>query len=99
MPARLEVLFGARSPAHRTELEAGLDAMFSPAGMPKDPWRWAGRAQYELTGHSQHRGPGVLDLLVAAPPVHHDLIIKAVPGTLSPLPRRRQLLPPANASI
>jgi len=75
MPTRLEVLFGARSPAHRSELETDLDAMFPPVGMPKDPWRWAERAQYELTGHSQHRGPGVLDLLVAATAVHHDLTV------------------------
>jgi predicted nucleic acid-binding protein len=75
MPTRLEVLFGARGPAHREELDAALDAMFPPVSMPKDPWRWAERAQYELTGHSLHRGPGVINLLVAATAIHHDLTV------------------------
>jgi predicted nucleic acid-binding protein len=87
MPTRLEVLFGARNAAHRMELEADLDELFPPVGMPKDPWRWAERTQYELTGHSQHRGPGVVDLLVAATAVHHDLTVLHVDNDFSALAR------------
>lgn len=94
MPTRLEVLFGARSPSHREELEADLDAIFPPVSMPKDPWRWAERAQHELTGRSQHRGPGVVDLLVAATAVHHDLTVLHVdndfPAIARVLPELRE---------
>lgn len=87
MPTRLEILFGARSPADREELEADLDELFPPVSMPKDPWRWAERAQYELTGHPQHRGPGVVDLLVAATAVHHDLAVLHVDNDFPALAR------------
>lgn len=94
MPTRLEVLFGARSPSHREDLEADLDTIFPPVSMPKDPWRWAERAQHELTRRSQHRGPGVVDLLVAATAVHHDLTVLHVdndfPAIARVLPELRE---------
>jgi hypothetical protein len=39
------------------------------------------------TGHSQHRGLGVLDLLVAATAVHHDLTVLHVDNDFTALAR------------
>ena len=93
-PTRLEVLFGARSRGHRDELERELDELFPPIQMPKDPWRWAERAQFELTGVAQHRGPGVVDLLLAATAVHHGLTVLHVdndfPAVAGILPEFRE---------
>jgi len=41
--------------------------------------RWPGVRRTAIhSGHSQHRGPGALDLLVAATAVHHDLTVMRV---------------------
>ena len=45
------------------------------APVPKDAWRWVDAAQYKLTLKSQHRGPGPIELLVAATAVHHGLTV------------------------
>ncbi|ACU76238.1 conserved hypothetical protein [Catenulispora acidiphila DSM 44928] len=57
-----------------------LDILCELAPVPKDAWRWVDTAQYKLTlksqhRKSQHRGPGPIDLLVAATAVHHGLTV------------------------
>jgi predicted nucleic acid-binding protein len=52
-----------------------LDILCQPAPVPKDGWRWVETAQYKLTLKGQHRGPGPIDLLVAATAVHHGLTV------------------------
>jgi predicted nucleic acid-binding protein len=74
-PTRAEILFSAENAAHRDAMADALDALCEPAPVPKDAWRWVDSAQYKLTLKSQHRGPGPLDLLVAATAVHHGLTV------------------------
>ncbi|WP_280341743.1 PIN domain-containing protein [Nocardia neocaledoniensis] len=72
---RAELLFSATSPADRDELAADLDALCAPAAVPKSAWRWVDTAQYKLTQRGQHRSAGVIDLIVCATAVHHDLTV------------------------
>ncbi|RJO74862.1 PIN domain-containing protein [Nocardia panacis] len=72
-PTRLEFLFSARGPVDRDKMESNLDVLFDSVSVPKDPWRWAEMAQYKLTQHGQHRGPGPMDLVLCATAVHHGL--------------------------
>lgn len=74
-PTRAEILYSAENAAHRDVMAGALDALCEPAPVPKDAWRWVDSAQYKLTLKSQHRGPGPLDLLVAATAVHHGLTV------------------------
>jgi predicted nucleic acid-binding protein len=74
-PTRAEFLYSATGPAHRDELADELDTMCALAPVPKNAWRWVDSAQYKLTQRGQHRGPGLVDLLVCATAVHHDLTV------------------------
>ncbi|MFE5616575.1 PIN domain nuclease [Streptomyces sp. NPDC056470] len=74
-PTRTEFLYSATGPAHRDELADELDALCLPAPVPKHGWRWVDTAQYKLTQRGQHRSAGVIDLLVCATAVHHDLTV------------------------
>lgn len=74
-PTRTEILYSAENAAHRDEMADVLDILCELAPVPKDAWRWVDTAQYKLTLKSQHRGPGPIDLLVAATAVHHDLTV------------------------
>ncbi|MGW5435976.1 PIN domain-containing protein [Nocardia asteroides] len=72
---RAEFLYSAQSPADRDELAADLDDLCAPAAVPKAAWRWVDTAQYKLTQRGQHRSAGVVDLLVCATALHHDLTV------------------------
>jgi predicted nucleic acid-binding protein len=93
-PSRAEFLYSAAGPAHRDELADELDTMCALAPVPKNAWRWVESAQYKLTQREQHRGPGLIDLLVCATAVHHDLTVLHVDadfGTVARvLPELRQ---------
>lgn len=52
-----------------------LDTAFTAVPARKDPWPWIEAAQERLTAASQHRGAGVVDLLVAATAVERGLIV------------------------
>ncbi|MEU9127260.1 PIN domain-containing protein [Kitasatospora sp. NPDC048540] len=87
-PTRVELLYSATGPAHRDELENDLFDLFGPAvGVPKDAWDWVDTAQYKLTQKGQHRSAGVVDLLVAAAAVHHDLTVLHVDGDFATVAR------------
>lgn len=74
-PTRAEILYSARGPSHRDELDAELSDLFGGVAVPKDAWRWVDSAQYKLTLKGQHRSAGPIDLLVCATAVHHGLIV------------------------
>jgi predicted nucleic acid-binding protein len=74
-PTRAEFLYSATGPAHRDDLASELDTMCALAPVPKNAWRWVDTAQYRLTQHGQHRGPGPIDLLVCATAVHHGITV------------------------
>jgi predicted nucleic acid-binding protein len=74
-PTRTELLYSARSAAHRDELSEALDGLCVEAPVPKSAWRWVDTAQYKLTQRGQHRSAGVVDLLVCATAAHHGLTI------------------------
>jgi predicted nucleic acid-binding protein len=93
---RVEVLRSARSPAERRQMRDLLDAAFTPAPVPKDPWPWIDAAQQQLTTLSQHRGAGLVDLLVAATAVDRGLIVlhddrdfEAIARVITQLDQRR----------
>jgi predicted nucleic acid-binding protein len=93
---RVEVLRSARSLAERRQMRDLLDGAFSSAPVPKDPWPWIDAAQQQLTTRSQHRGAGVVDLLVAATAVdraltvlHDDRDFEAIARVITQLDQRR----------
>jgi len=93
-PTRAEILYSAESAAHRDEMVSVIDVLCEPAPVPKDAWRWVDTAQYKLALKAQHRGPGPIDLLVAATAVHHGLTVLHVDNDFatiaSVLPELRQ---------
>lgn len=87
-PTRTEILYSALDAAHRDELEEELYDLFGPAvGLPKDAPDWADAAQYRLTQKGRHRSAGVVDLLVAATAVHHDMTVLHVDRDFATLAR------------
>ncbi|MFE3190387.1 PIN domain-containing protein [Nocardia sp. NPDC059240] len=74
-PTRTELLYSATSSAHRDEMAEALDELCRPAPVPKSAWRWVDSAQYKLTQRGLHRSAGVVDLVVCATAVHHDLTV------------------------
>jgi predicted nucleic acid-binding protein len=93
---RVEVLRSARSPAERRQMRELLDAAFTPAPVSKDAWPWIDAVQERLTALGQHRGAGVVDLLVAATAVdrgltvlHDDRDFEAVARVITELDERR----------
>jgi predicted nucleic acid-binding protein len=72
---RAEFLYSATGPADRDDTAADLDAVCASAAVPKTVWRWVDTAQYKLTQRGQHRSAGVVDLVVCATAVHHDLTV------------------------
>jgi predicted nucleic acid-binding protein len=86
-PTRAEFLYSATGPAHRDDLADELDTMCGLAAVPRDAWRWVDSAQYKLTQRGQHRGPGVIDLLVCATAVRHDLTVLHVDADFATVAR------------
>ncbi|WP_405132707.1 PIN domain-containing protein [Nocardia sp. NBC_01388] len=74
-PTRAEFLYSATGPAHRDEMADALDELCQPVSVPKSVWRWVDAAQYKLTQRGLHRSAGVVDLVLCATAVHHDLIV------------------------
>jgi predicted nucleic acid-binding protein len=54
------------SKADRDQLRAHLRSLFGWHPMPDDAWRFVHRVQDNLVDLGQHKGPSVVDLLVAA---------------------------------
>lgn len=61
-----ELVRAAGSRADRDALRALLRSVFGWHPMPEDAWRFVERTQDALVNAGQHKGPSVVDLLVAA---------------------------------
>ncbi len=61
-----ELVRATGSKADRDQLRKQLRSLFGWHPMPDDAWRFVERVQDELVDLGQHKGPSVVDLLVAA---------------------------------
>jgi predicted nucleic acid-binding protein len=61
-----ELMRAAASKSDRDQLRIQLRSLFGWHPMPEDAWRFVERVQDDLVDLGQHRGPSVVDLLVAA---------------------------------
>jgi predicted nucleic acid-binding protein len=61
-----ELVRATASRADRDDLQRLLRSLFGWHPMPDDAWRFVERAQAALVDLGQHKGPSVVDLLVAA---------------------------------
>ncbi|OLB77289.1 MAG: hypothetical protein AUI14_16570 [Actinobacteria bacterium 13_2_20CM_2_71_6] len=61
-----ELIRATASRADRDQLRGQLRSLFGWHPLPDDAWRFVERAQDALVDLGQHRGPSVVDLLVAA---------------------------------
>ena len=61
-----ELMRATGSRSDRDHLRALLRSLFGWHPMPDDAWRFVARTQDALVDSGQHRGPSVVDLLVAA---------------------------------
>jgi predicted nucleic acid-binding protein len=61
-----ELVRATASKADRDQLRVQLRTLFAWHPMPGDAWAFVARAQDNLVDLGQHKGPSVVDLLVAA---------------------------------
>jgi predicted nucleic acid-binding protein len=61
-----ELVRATASKADRDQLRGQLRALFAWHPMPDDAWAFVARVQDNLVDLGQHKGPSVVDLLVAA---------------------------------
>jgi predicted nucleic acid-binding protein len=61
-----ELVRATASRADREQLGSLLHAVFSWHPMPDDVWRFVEQTQNDLIDLGQHKGPSIVDLLVAA---------------------------------
>lgn len=61
-----ELVRAAGSKAHHDQLRGQLRSVFTWHPMPEDAWRFVEQTQNSLVDLGQHKGPSVVDLLVAA---------------------------------
>jgi predicted nucleic acid-binding protein len=61
-----ELVRATASKADRDQLRSLLRSLFSWHPMPEDSWRFVERTQDDLADLGQHKGPSIVDLLVAA---------------------------------
>jgi predicted nucleic acid-binding protein len=70
-----ELVRAAGSKADRDLLRDTLRSLFVWHPMPDGAWRFVERTQDDLVDQSQHKGPSVVDLLVAATAQAWDLTV------------------------
>lgn len=73
-PTRAEILYSARNGSERMEMAATLDTVFPGVTFTADLWDWVDSAQQRLAERGQ-RCAGVIDVMLAAVAMRHDLII------------------------
>jgi predicted nucleic acid-binding protein len=61
-----ELVRATASKADRDQLRSLLRSLFGWHPMPEDAWRFVERTQDDLVDLGQHKGPSIVDLLVAA---------------------------------
>ncbi len=70
-----ELVRAAGSKADRDQLRTALRSLFVWHPMPESAWRFVERTQDDLVDLGQHKGPSVVDLLVAATAQAWDLTV------------------------
>jgi predicted nucleic acid-binding protein len=71
----VEALYSARNPEEYEKLQVTRLAMFTYLETEETDWQRALATQCELAAKSQHRGPKIPDLIIAAIAQRHDLIL------------------------
>ncbi|MEU9172585.1 PIN domain nuclease [Streptomyces sp. NPDC048420] len=71
----IEALYSAQSPAEYERMRAMRGAAFTYVETDEDDWQQALSVQRELAAKSQHRGPKVPDLVIAAVAQRHGLTL------------------------
>jgi predicted nucleic acid-binding protein len=70
-----ELMRAVSSKTDRDQLRQTLRALFAWHPMPDSAWRFVERTQDDLVSAGKHRGPSVVDLLVAATAQAWDLTV------------------------
>jgi predicted nucleic acid-binding protein len=70
-----ELMRGAKGKADRDQLHTTLRGLFTWHPMPDSAWRFVERTQEALVDTGHHRGPSIVDLLVAATAEAWDLTV------------------------
>jgi predicted nucleic acid-binding protein len=70
-----ELTRATASSADRDELRTSLRSLFAWHPMPDSAWRFVERTQDSLVQRGQHKGPSIVDLLVAATAAAWDLTV------------------------
>lgn len=65
-PVEAELTRAVASKADRDQLQATLRSLFAWHPMPDSAWGFVQRTQHELVNLGNHKGPSVVDLLIAA---------------------------------
>jgi predicted nucleic acid-binding protein len=65
-PVEAELMRAVASKADRDQLQTTLRALFAWHPMPDSAWRFVERTQNDLVNLGNHKGPSVVDLLIAA---------------------------------
>jgi predicted nucleic acid-binding protein len=71
----LEALYSAQSPLNYENMRTQRAAAFTYLETEERDWQHALLVQRELAAKSQHRGPGIPDLMIAAIAFRHDLTL------------------------
>jgi predicted nucleic acid-binding protein len=74
-PVEAELLRAVASKSDRDQLQTVLHSLFTWHPMPDSAWRFVERTQHELVNLGKHKGPSVVDLLVAATATAWDLTV------------------------
>jgi predicted nucleic acid-binding protein len=82
-----ELIRAAASRADRDDLRALLRSVFGWHPMPDGAWRFVERTQDALVDLGQHKGPSVVDLLVAATAEAWDLTVLHVDADFDAIAR------------
>lgn len=82
-----ELIRATASKADRDQLRTQLRSVFAWHPMPEDAWRFVAHVQDGLVDLGQHKGPSVVDLLVAATADAWDLTILHVDADFDTISR------------
>lgn len=74
-PVEAELVRAVASKADRDQLQGTLRSLFAWQPIPDSAWRFVERTQHDLVNLGNHKGPSVVDLLVAATAQAWDLTV------------------------
>ncbi|MBQ1081563.1 PIN domain-containing protein [Nocardiopsis sp. B62] len=83
-PVRLEMLTSARNGDERDLLADDLFDLFgTPISADRGVWQLADTIHAALTEKGQHRGPGVVDILLCATAIRHGMVVVSADGDIN----------------